>query len=140
MLIKNNIYYKIWADAIVGFRKHKPQVKNWAKSTFILITACNSINLYSLDIILNLLGIKTYFIEINIFPGTMLNFFGAFIIQYSLVFIVLNYFFIFKNNKYLLIIEKYSNMNGKLAMIYVICSAIIGWLSMIFFGLFGHKY
>lgn len=129
-----NLFYAIWVDAIVNFRKHNPDMSNWKFNVFILQTTCNALNLVVIDILINLFFFKIPLINIDIFPGTMLNSFSVYVIQYASPFILINYFLIFYKDRYKRLIEKYPDRKGKLAMIYTTCSAIIGFISMILYG------
>lgn len=129
-----NVYYIIWMDAIVGFKKHNPKRTDWKFTLFVINTTCNALNLFTIDALLNLFGIETFLIKIDIFPIPILNSFTGFIIQYASIFILLNYFLIFRKERYKSLTEKYPDKNGKFAMIYVIFSALIGYASMILYG------
>jgi hypothetical protein len=129
-----NIYYLIWVDIITSARKHHPERTDWKYSLFVLITMCNALNLFTIDALLNLFGIETFLIKIDIFPLPMLNSFAAFVIQYASIFILLNYFLIFRKERYKSLIEKYPHKKGKPALIYTLCSIWIGFASMILYG------
>lgn len=130
-----NVFYLIWVDSIVGFRKHNPDRTDWKITTFVVNTTCNALNLATIDFALNLLGIKTFVVKVDIFPLPMLNSFAGFIVQFAWPFILLNYFLIFHNERYKKLIEKYPNRNGKFAGMYVIISALVGFISMVLYGI-----
>lgn len=132
-----NIYYLIWVDSIVGFRKNNPMRDDWKFTVFVTNTTCNALNLFTIDALLNLFGIKTFLVKIDIIPLPILNSFLGFVIQYAAIFIILNYFLIFRKERYKVLIEKYPNKNGKLGMTYVICSALVGYILMILYGILG---
>ncbi|MGV8095646.1 MAG: hypothetical protein AB2L24_27670 [Mangrovibacterium sp.] len=129
-----NIFYLIWVDAIVGFRNHNPTRTDWKIALFIIQTTCNALNLWTILLWLKYFEIFSFIIKIDIFPGTILNSAAGFIVQFASPFILLNYFLIFYNDRYEKLIEKYPHKKGKLAMIYTICSALIGFVSMILYG------
>lgn len=129
-----NYYYLIWVDAIVGFRKHNPERSDWKISLFIINTTCNALNLWVIYIWLKYFGVISYLIQIDFFPIKSLNSATAFFIQFGSPFIILNYFLIFFNERYKKLIKKYPNKNGRLAMIYTVSSALIGFISMILYG------
>jgi hypothetical protein len=135
--MKKNIYYAIWVDAIVNYQKNNPEMSNWKFNLFIIQTTCNALNLFTIDILISLLFYKIPLIKIDIFPGTIFNSLTEFIVQYASPFIILNYFLIFYKDRYKKLIEKYPNKNGTLAMTYDICSAIIGFISLMLYGLLG---
>ena len=133
--IMKNIYYLYWVDAIVGYRKNNPNSFDWKFSIFTISTVCNALNLFVVLLWLKFFNIFSFKFEINIFPGTMLNSATKFIIQFALPFIILNYFLVFYKDRYKKLIEKYPNRNGKFAMMYIIYSALIGFISVILYGI-----
>lgn len=130
-----NIYYLIWVDSIVGFRKNNPTRDDWKFTVFVTNTTCNALNLFSIYALLKFFGIKTFIIKIDIIPLPIFNSFLGFVIQYASIFIILNYFLIFRKERYKVLIEKYPNKNGKIGMIYVMCSVLIGYIFMILYGI-----
>ncbi len=135
-----NFYYLIWVDAIVGFRKNNPTMRyDWKFTVFVTNTTCNALNLFTIEVLLNIFGIKTFLVKIDIFPLPLLNSFAGFVIQYASIFIILNYFLIFRKERYKILIQKYPNKNGKLAMAYGISSALIGFILMILYGVLQHN-
>ena len=129
-----NIYYLIWTDAIVGFRKHNPKRRDWKISLFIVQTICNALNLWAILLWLKFFDVFSFIIEIDFFPGTIFDSASGFIVQFASPFILLNYFLIFHNDRYKKILERYPHKNGTLAMMYTICSALTGFISMILYG------
>ena len=130
-----NIYYLYWVDAIVGFKKNNPTRTDWKFKVFTISTTCNALNLWAILLWMKFFNVFSFSMEINIFSWSMLNGATIFIIYFASPFILLNYFLVFYNDRYKRLIEKYSNRNGKRAMIYIICSALIGFISMILYGL-----
>lgn len=128
-----NVYYLIWVDAIVNFRKHNPARTDWKISLFITQTTCNALNLWAILLWLKFFEIYSFIIKIDIFPGTILNSALGFIVQFASPFILLNYFLIFHNDRYEKLIERYPHKNGKLAMGYTMASALVGFISMILY-------
>lgn len=129
-----NVYYLIWVDAIVNFRKHNPARTDWKISLFIIQTTCNALNLWAILLWLKFFEIFSFKIEVDIFPGTLLNSAAGFIVQFASPFILLNYFLIFHNNRHKKLIERYPHKNGKLAMVYTMVSALVGFVSMVLYG------
>jgi len=130
-----NIYYLIWVDIITSARRNFPDRAYWKYSIFVLITMCNALNIYSLYLILKYCNIVSFLIKIDIFPGRLLNSAAAFFIQFASPFILVNYFFIFYNDRYKKLIEIYPNKKGKLALIYSLCSIWTGFIAMVLYGL-----
>lgn len=132
-----NIYYLIWADSIVGFKRNNHRRTDWKFTVFVINTTCNALNLFTIDALLNLFGIKTFVVTIDVLSLPIFNSFLGFLIQYALIFIILNYFLIFRKERYKILIEKYPHKNGKFAMKYVIYSALVGYILMILYGILG---
>lgn len=129
-----NYYYLYWVDAIVSIKTKNPNRRDWKFSIFTYSTVCNALNLFTIDALLNLFGIRTFLVKIEIFPIPMLNSFAGFVIQYASLFILLNYFLIFHNERYKKLIEKYPHRNGRFAMGYIFISVSLGFISMILYG------
>jgi len=129
-----NIYYLIWVDGIVNSKDYKRKDPAWKFTLFIIITTCNALNLWAILLWLKLFEIFSFLIKIDMFPGTLLNGAAGFIVQFASPFILLNYFLIFYNDRYEKLIKKYSHKNGKLAMIYTMCSVSFGVISAILCG------
>lgn len=130
-----NIYYEIWVDSIVGFRKHNPRRKDWKITIFVINTTVNALNLFAIDVVLKLFGVKTFRVEMDILQLQMLNSFASFVIQYASIFILLNYFLIFRKDKYLMLIEVYPHRNGKFAMLYGLFSVLISFVLTVLYGI-----
>ncbi len=114
-----NIYYIIWVDSILRYRKSLPKAKDWKLKVFLLNTWVNAINFWTILIWLKFFGIYHLpLIDIEIFPGNILNYFISFTIEFALPFGLLNYFLIFYNDRYKKIIERYSAPKRKYAFIY----------------------
>jgi len=129
-----NYYYLYWVDAIISIKTKNPNRRDWKFSIFTYSTVCNALNLFTIDALLNLFGIKTFLINIDIFPLPLLNSFASFVIQYASPFILLNYFSIFHNERYKNLIEKYPHRDGKFAIGYILVSVLLGLVSMILYG------
>lgn len=128
-----NIYYLIWVDIITSAKMRHPESTDWKFSLFVLITMCNSLNIYTIYIWIRFFRKISYLINIDIFPGTILNNAASIFIQFASPFIFLNYFLIFYNNRYKKLIIKYPNKKGKLAVIYSLCSIWIFFISMVLY-------
>jgi putative flippase GtrA len=134
MAIKmRNIYYTIWVDAIVSFRKNNPKRKDWKRYLFFIITFCNALNLFVVILWLKFGEIINIDLEIDIFPGTFIDYAISFVFYFSSPFILLNYFFVFRNNRYERLIAKYPNKNGRFAVYYGLLSVIISYLSVMIY-------
>ena len=118
-----NIYYSIWVDAIVNIEKNPKHKKDWKFFSMVYMTLLNALNL---GVVLMLLAyifkFEVIWVRFTILPGTMLNSFVAFIVQFAMPFILLNYVLIFYRNKYKGLIQRYSDKKGKLFAAYLLSS------------------
>ena len=131
-----NIYYLIWADAILSIRKHHHQKKDWKIAIFIFTTWMHALNFWIVLLWLKYFNILTIpLINIDILPSKMLNSFLAFTIEFAIPFGILNYFLIFYNNRYEKIIQKYKDIKTRYGSIYSITMALGAFFSAILYGI-----
>jgi hypothetical protein len=130
------IYYKIWVDLIVKARSIPANKNNWKRFTMIFMSMAMALNFMLLMAILQrkLLGVSFYHLKVDVFPGTKLDAFISFFILFLFPMLLINYFLIFRNNRYELILEKYKSYNGKLFISYFLVSLILP-LSLIVIGM-----
>jgi len=131
----NNIYYMIWVDAIQSIRKHHPNKKNWKKEIFIFITTMHAFNLWIIFLWLKYFGINIPLIDLDLFPGNMIDSVLNFAIEFALPFSLLNYLLIFNNNRYEKIVEKYKNQKIRYGSIYSISMVLGAFFSAILYGI-----
>jgi len=118
------LFYLIWSDAILSFKKHNPKMKNWEVRLFLLLSFIFALNSWIVLLWLKFFDLfEVALPTINIFPGRILNSFIGFVIMFVLPFAIINYFLIFYRNRYLYITEKYKNHNTKYALYY--CLSIL---------------
>lgn len=132
-----NLYYKIWVDAIVKLRSRPQNAGIWKYFAMAFMSMAMSLNFMFLMAILQRNVIKTdfYSLDINIFPGTILNSFTSFLILFLSPMIILNYFLIFYRDRYETLIKKYKYSNGKLFLTYFLLS-LIAPLLILYIGMF----
>lgn len=130
----NNIYYMIWVDAIQSIRKHHPNKKNWKKEIFFFITTMHAFNLWIIFLWLKYFEINIPLIDLDLFPGSMIDSVLNFAIEFALPFGLLNYFLVFHNNRYEKIIEKYKNLKIRYGSIYSISMVLGAFFSAILYG------
>ena len=75
-----NLFYSIWVDGIIGFRKHNPERTDWKFTLFVIVTTCNALNLFTIDAILNIAGLKTFLIKVDFLKIPIINSFTGFIL------------------------------------------------------------
>ena len=136
-----NLYYTIWADAIVHEKTHFKDKRNWKFFTLIPISVFQGINLATFFLGLFALNVKMdIFIHFNFFNGNDLDAFLSSFVSLLLPFLILNWFLIFKDKKYIKIVERYSrnnnnenDKNGKYYLAYMLISAAIFIIPIILF-------
>jgi hypothetical protein len=123
--VKLSLYYQIWVDAIVYEKTKHSHLRDWKTFSLIPISVLMGLNLLTVFLFLLAFEIKLdVFIDFNLFPGEMLDGFLSGFITLFLPFLVLNYFLIFQNQKYVHLIEKYPYRKGKLYMGYFLVSIL----------------
>lgn len=126
----------IWSDAILSIRKHHPHKKNWKIVIFIFITWMNALNLWVVLLWLkffNVLVLSPF--NIDLFPGNLIDNFLAFTIEFVFPFVVINYFLIFRNNRYEKIIMKYGNFKINYGSIYSIVMILGAFFSAMLYNI-----
>ena len=113
-----NIYYKLWVDAIVWEKATNGERRNWKPYTLIPISLCQGLNLLTVCFWCHI----PVFINMNIVSIKPINGFLSYSISLLMPFIILNYFLIVYNEKYESLIMKYKYYNGKLYLWYFLCS------------------
>lgn len=120
------LYYEIWADAIEAAEKSESFMTNKDKM-FTLLALFSIAQGFNLGIVLLALSnfIKTpFFLQIDLFPGTMLDGALAGITTLFLPFAILNYILIFKKKGYKKHVEnRRIKTNGKAILTYFVCSS-----------------
>lgn len=131
-----NYYYILWVDAITRFKRYQPKRKDWKITLLIFLTWMNALNLWIILIWLKYFNVFTIpLIKLDLFPGSMLDSFLSFAIEFALPFFVINYFLVFRNNHYEFLIRKYSDKDWNIAAPYSMIIALGALVSAIFYGL-----
>jgi len=134
-----NIYYTFWVNVIVEGRKNQPKRTDWKISLFLLITTCNSLNLYVIMLWLKYFDIFSFRVNINFMSINIINNVIEYIIRFASPFILLNYFLIFHKNRYNKLIEQYPPNDSKFPLLYVLTSVLVAFISVIIYGLLIHN-
>jgi len=134
-----NIYYLIWVDAILSFKKHNPRNKNWKWTVFFINTWMNALNFWVVFMIIKYFaGFSLPLTTFNLFPGHLLDDFFNFTISFASPFVVLNYLLIFYNDRYEKLIKKYGKQDINYALIYSMVSALGAFVVAILHGILTH--
>ncbi len=128
----NNLYYKIWADAIIYEKTKHGHFRNWKIYTILPMSVLQGLNLFTIFFYLLFFNIKLdIFIEFDFMPGTMTEKALSSFITLFLPFIIINYFLIFRNKRYEKVLEQNKYRNGKLIITYAIVSPLLILLPII---------
>lgn len=128
-----NFYYKVWVDCIIKARSIPSNKSNWKGFTLTFMTMAMSINFACIISIIqrSILHMNFYYFEIDIFPGSSIDAFISGFILFILPNLFLNYFLIFKNNRYELLLAKYKSYDGKLFISYFVISLVLPFVLII---------
>lgn len=134
------LYYRIWVDFIKRIKSQQPANRhNWEASAFICMTMAMAMNLVLIMTILEKYILQVYFykLEFTYLPLRINN-----VVNYLLLFILpcvaVNYFLIFRSNRYKKLLVCYPYYNGKLFITYFLISMMLPiallWTGIIFFS------
>jgi hypothetical protein len=131
----SRLYYKIWADAIQRYWKHHPK-QPWKLNVFLMMTWMHTLNAFIVALWLKYFDILVIpILEVELFPGNLIDAFLSFAITFSPPFILVNYFFIFYKNRYEKIVERHKDFKYNYAMIYSLSIVIGAFVSAVLYGL-----
>lgn len=113
-----NLYYLLWVDAIINDKSYKNKEPGWKLSLFGYLTTMNALNMFTVLFWLKFFNIyeHTFWFNLNsdLFSAGLIEaFFNSF-----LPFAIVNYLFVFRNNRYKKLIGRYSHFYGRLALFY----------------------
>lgn len=129
------IYYKIWADAIQRYQKHHPK-QSWKLDVFMLMTCAHTLNAFILALWLKYFDVLVIpFVDVDFFPGKLIDAFLSFALTYSTPFILINYFLIFFKNKFEKVVDRHNDLKFNYAMVYSLSMAIGAFVSAVLYGL-----
>jgi hypothetical protein len=132
------IYYKIWTDLIKKIQSIPANKNSWKILSLIFMTMAMAINLVAIMTILQLKVLKFNFYDFkpNILPGSKLDSLISFFVLFFLPNLLLNYFLIFRNNRYETLLTQYKSYDGKLFFSYFAMSLLLPLLFVILWKLF----
>lgn len=119
-----NLYYKIWADAILFEKSKRGKDVNWKTITLIAISILQGLNLLVILFLLRWFSHRQIpvLIPVHIFNMSALNSACAIILVFFIPFVIFNYLLIYNNNQYLDLVKKYPDHKGKLYRNYFLFS------------------
>ena len=128
-----NLYYKIWVDGIIKLRSIPANKGLWQFYAMTFISIAMALNLILVMTIFEKYILKHTFynIDFNFFSEKKLNSFLSFFFLYMLLPILVNYLLIFRNKRYVKLIEKYEFYDGKLCVTYLMTSYLLPFVLLI---------
>jgi hypothetical protein len=114
------IYYVLWVDLITRIRATPAGSGSWRFKSMLLMSMAMALNLALIIALLqnNILHVIFYDFKIDILPGQFLDGILNFCLMFLVPIVLINYFFIFHNDKYAVLCNRYSNYNGRLFIAY----------------------
>ena|ERR1700712_1619524 len=114
-----SLYYRIWIDFITRAKRNPANNGDWKLGSMIYMTLAMSSNFILIVTIFEKYIFKrtVYDIEFSFLPSRV-NSVLSYLVLFILPCYVINYMLIFRNKRYLKLLEKYPYCNGKLAIPY----------------------
>jgi hypothetical protein len=130
------IYYTIWTDCIKKIQTVPASKNNWKLYSFLILSNVMGLNLVFLSAILPNYIIWNYlsYFKIDCFKGNTLDSLFNGLILFMLPMFLINYFLVFRNDRYKVFIEKYQSYNGNYFKKYLLLSCFIP-LALLFLGM-----
>jgi hypothetical protein len=116
------LYYKIWADAIATCKSNPLLTSDWKIMALLGISIPLALNLmFSMAIFQrNIINYSFYHLNLNIFNSKFLDTTIESLTLFLLPPVLLNYFLMYYNKKYLMVIEKYTSVSKNYFQYYFI--------------------
>jgi hypothetical protein len=131
-----NMYFAWWADSIIRIKTFNPKMQNWKMRVFILNTTLNALDYWIIIIWLKYLNIlKIPLLTLDIFPGDVIDNVISAIINFATPFIILNYFLVFRKNRYEKIVLEYQDGNLNIAFPYAVISVFLAAITVLMYSL-----
>jgi hypothetical protein len=120
------LYYRIWVDFIKRAKQPPASRQNWKTGSMLFMTLAMASNLILIMTILerHVLKKTIYTIDFSFLPERA-NSVLSYIFLFILPCFIINYFLIFRNKRYLKLLELYPYYNGKLAASYCVISFML---------------
>lgn len=118
------IYYTVWVDALVRMRSLPRNTGMWKFYGIVFISTAMALNLLIIVTVCEryLFGSEVFHINIDVFPGRKLDAFVTFFVKYLVWPMICNYVLILRDDRYLMLIDKYTYHDGKYAATYLALS------------------
>lgn len=129
------LFYTIWADIIVRYRKQNPDYTNGHIRYMLMlyVSTVNAMSVWQIFSLFELFGLlKIHWIRFDIFPTERLNSGLSTFFMFVFPCMLINYFLIFWRKRYIKIIEVYATENGNYGDIYL--KTVIITVAILVFG------
>lgn len=125
----------IWVDGIKRMRSVAANKGEWKSQMMVYMSIAMALNISMIMSViqLHIVGHVFYDIEFHIFSFEKLNNALSFFVLYLVIPVALNYFLIYRNNRYERLLQKYKYYNGRLIMIYFFGTLVLTVVYGIFF-------
>ncbi len=122
-------YYETWVDGIIIMRSVPNNKMLWKFYTMLFMTLAIFANLLTIITILQRLSGHEFFtLHIHFFQNPKINSQIDFFLCFIAWHLIINYFLIFRKNRYEILIAKYKFSNGKLFLPYTVLSIIVPFI------------
>ncbi|MEI7504974.1 MAG: hypothetical protein WCJ61_17000 [Paludibacter sp.] len=129
------LFYNIWADIIVRYRKQHPDDTD-GQIRYVLmfyVSTVNAMSIWQVFSLFELFGlIKIHWIRFDIFPTERLNSGLSTFFMFVFPCMLINYFLIFWRKRYIKIIDVYATEKGNYGDIYL--KTVLITVSILVFG------
>lgn len=122
----HNLYYLIWTDCITRAKTQPANQQSWRLMSMLAMTFCMAANLLLIVTLLerNVFHSNFYWLNISDLPRKLNNFL-TYLFLYYFPCGIINYFLIFKGQRYKGILKKYPYKGGSLFMGYMLTSLFL---------------
>ena len=120
--MKKNLYYSLWVTFIKNqLRKYGDDERKWKFDLLLLVSHFFGLGLWTILIWLKYFNVFTFKqVEFPVGGSDYLTGALSFLVQYTLIFITINYFLIFHRKRYLKLITRYEPMGKIGGLIFII--------------------
>jgi hypothetical protein len=121
------LYYRIWVDLITRARSKPENEGSWAWRSMAFMSISMTLNLVLFMTFLQKFYLEFYFysFDLDFLPKYFSNV-VSFVVLFVLPCVLMNYFLIFRNNRYEGLVKKYpSSPNSNLFLVYFLISMLL---------------
>jgi hypothetical protein len=125
-------YYRMWVGLITKMWEKPENKTTWKFYSISFVAIAQMFNLICLLIFLGRFTDMTFYnIKFDIFPGQKIDALLSGLILFIIPSLLFNYLLIFRNDRYKILIEKYTPQSGKLFLYYFFISILLFFIPLI---------